>query len=292
MNKPKHAFLIIAHNKFEQLQFLLSLLDDVRNDIFIHIDKKVKKIPNLSTKKSQLYILPNRIDVRWGDVSQIKAELALFEAANKHGVYQIYHLLSGVDFPIKSNDYIHTFINNNPNTQFVGFSKKKSKSLEWNVKRYHFFTRHYKNNNILKKIFFNCLRYICELFVNLLISRQTPPTLHKGAQWVSITYEFCDYIIKRKNDLIKNYEHTCCSDEIFIQTLLWNSPFKEQIYTLETEFKGCMRLIDWNRGTPYEWGNNLDLDIKIIKESQALFARKFDIQKFPKIKEVIKEITQ
>ena len=28
----KHAFLIIAHNKFDQLQLLLDLLDDKRND--------------------------------------------------------------------------------------------------------------------------------------------------------------------------------------------------------------------------------------------------------------------
>ena len=36
----KHAFLIIAHKLDFTLSTLLSLLDDKRNDIFIHIDKK------------------------------------------------------------------------------------------------------------------------------------------------------------------------------------------------------------------------------------------------------------
>lgn len=36
----KHAYCIIAHNNLEQLQRLLLLLDDPRNDIYIHIDKK------------------------------------------------------------------------------------------------------------------------------------------------------------------------------------------------------------------------------------------------------------
>ena len=36
----KHAYLILAHSQFNQLAFLVSLLDYQDNDIFIHIDKK------------------------------------------------------------------------------------------------------------------------------------------------------------------------------------------------------------------------------------------------------------
>ena len=36
----KHAYLIIAHSNLKQLQQLLLLLDDPRNDIYIHIDAK------------------------------------------------------------------------------------------------------------------------------------------------------------------------------------------------------------------------------------------------------------
>ena len=38
----KQAYLIIAHNKVEQLKFLLSLLDYEKHDIFILFDKKAK----------------------------------------------------------------------------------------------------------------------------------------------------------------------------------------------------------------------------------------------------------
>lgn len=38
----KHAYLIIAHSNLEQLQQLLLLLDDPRNDIYIHLDLKSK----------------------------------------------------------------------------------------------------------------------------------------------------------------------------------------------------------------------------------------------------------
>ena len=37
----KHAYLIMAHGNFELLEKLLRQIDDPRNDIYIHIDKKV-----------------------------------------------------------------------------------------------------------------------------------------------------------------------------------------------------------------------------------------------------------
>ena len=40
----KHAYLIMAHNNFDLLQKELYLLDDERNDIFIHIDKNAKNV--------------------------------------------------------------------------------------------------------------------------------------------------------------------------------------------------------------------------------------------------------
>lgn len=36
----KHAYCIMAHGNWEQLQMLITVLDDERNDIFLHIDKK------------------------------------------------------------------------------------------------------------------------------------------------------------------------------------------------------------------------------------------------------------
>ena len=38
----KQAYLIIAHNKIEQLKFLVSLLDYEQHDIYILFDKKAQ----------------------------------------------------------------------------------------------------------------------------------------------------------------------------------------------------------------------------------------------------------
>ena len=65
----KHAYLIIAHSQFEILNYLLRALDDERNDIYIHIDKKVE-IPTICEIKTNVFFLKDRLDVRWGDYSQ------------------------------------------------------------------------------------------------------------------------------------------------------------------------------------------------------------------------------
>mgnify|MGYP000532575851 CR=1 FL=1 len=48
----KHAFLIIAHNEYPVLEVLLSMLDDERNDIYLHIDKRATELFQ-QIKKSQ-----------------------------------------------------------------------------------------------------------------------------------------------------------------------------------------------------------------------------------------------
>ena len=86
----KHAFLIMAHNNLEILQTLVSMLDDERNDIFLHIDLKSNMLANhpMSTSKARLFVLEHRVDVRWGNLSQIRTEYALREEALKHGSYE------------------------------------------------------------------------------------------------------------------------------------------------------------------------------------------------------------
>mgnify|MGYP001737990037 CR=1 FL=1 len=70
----KHAYLILAHNEPELLSLLVERLDDVRNDIYIHFDRKLSILPDIKTQHAGLYILKDRVDVRWADVSMLEAE--------------------------------------------------------------------------------------------------------------------------------------------------------------------------------------------------------------------------
>lgn len=62
----RFAYLIMAHNEPEVFKILLHLLDDERNDIYVHIDKKVDiSWFKCALKYSRLYYI-DRIPIYWG----------------------------------------------------------------------------------------------------------------------------------------------------------------------------------------------------------------------------------
>ena len=83
----KHAYCIIAHADPDCLRTLLSLLDDSRNDIYLLIDRKSDrgKFGDLRLSRARLTELPRTVDIRWGDISMVEAELELFERVAASG---------------------------------------------------------------------------------------------------------------------------------------------------------------------------------------------------------------
>lgn len=73
-----------------------------------------------SINKAGIFFVP-RISVTWGGYSQIACELGLLNAAVGKGRYTYYHLLSGQDLPIKSQDRIHSFFDSCGGKEFVRF---------------------------------------------------------------------------------------------------------------------------------------------------------------------------
>ena len=92
-----------------------------------------------------------------------------------------------------------------------------------------------------------------------------------GANWVSITNDFANYVLKQETWVRKVFKYSLCADELFIQTLLVNSKFKGD---------ACMRYIDWERGNPYVFKEE---DLERLLKSRMLFARKFDVETNKKI---------
>ena len=283
MIQMKHAFLIMAHNEFELLQILVSCLDDPRNDVFVHIDKKVKTLPCLHVTKAGLLMLEDRVDVRWGDVSVVEAEYALFEAAVKKGPYKYYHLLSGSDLPIKSQDYIHQFFNENSGKEYIGYTLTTiTPEVIRKVQRWHLFPRCFRSKSMIKRIPRALFMRIQEW---LGIKRNKGIDFKKGTQWVSISDGLVRYVINHKEWALKTFSHTFCSDEVFVQTLCWQSPFRENIFSMEQDAKGCMRAIKWKNGCLSDWQAN---DLDTLKLSPALFARKFNSKDMSFICSVLK----
>lgn len=75
-----------------------------------------------NVKNSNLYFV-ERTSVTWGAYSLVNAELLLLKKATSTGKYLYYHLLSGDDLPLKTQDYIHDFFEKNSGYEFISFQK-------------------------------------------------------------------------------------------------------------------------------------------------------------------------
>lgn len=274
--KNKHAYLIMAHNNFELLRTLVKLLDDRRNDIYIHIDKKVsdfnKDIIINAIKYSNVFFV-KRINVTWGGYSQIQNELNLLKEASKNS-YKYYHFLSGVDLPLKNQDYIHKFFNENNGKEFVHFcSSQFNEDGKIRYSVYHFFQDVIGREK-------GVLYYLERILIKI---QEKVPFLHRdkdyieycgGSNWCSLTDECVKYILSHEVKIKKLFRYTTCCDEFFIQTIIRNSKFYNNVYNKEDSYTASMRYIDWERGNPYTFNIN---DWNELNNSDFLFARKFSL---------------
>ena len=267
----KHAYLILAHHEFDLLRTLIRCIDDPRNDIYVHIDKKAGALPELYADKAALHVLPERIDVRWGDYSVVEAEFALFEAARRNGPYAYYHLLSGVDLPLKSQDYIHRFCETHAGKEFIGYTlTEMTPELSRRMQRWHLFPRRFSR----RRNGYSALRALgLRVQEALGIGRNRGIEFKKGSQWVSITDGLVRRLLEQKDLARKIFTHTFVPDECFVQTLAWDSPFRSQLYDTASDAAGCMRAIGWRDGTLIDWSA---ADYEALAASPALFARKFN----------------
>ena len=290
----KHAYLIKTHEYTHVLETLVKMIDDERNDIYIHIDRKVKQsyADRISAQvmKSQLYFV-RRIKEYWGNVSQVKAEYLLFQSAEEKGPYAYYHLISGSDLPIKTQDDIHVFFDSHLGYEFISFAENGMKEralFRWP------FSRHLRGlcsnsrwiyrkvNRLQGKITRCCI----EAQKKIGMKNNAFLEYKKGTNWVSLTQQAVELLLECKEKVLRGFRYANCPDEHYKQTLLYDLLKRGsalRFYKYHDEYGAgngsmdetdecildAMRYIDWRRSlnlTMKDWDR--------IKASDAMFCRK------------------
>lgn len=278
MNKSRHAFLIMAHKNPGQLKKLLSLLDHPRTDLYIHLDKKSHVFDSDDLRSavlfSRIFFVPS-MAVFWGSESQIKCEFQLIEAALPEK-YMYYHLLSGLDLPLKKIEDILSFFDECQGKEFVSFqSKTVSEAVYQRASLYWPF----QGIRFLRPAFLKLQNILISLQKKVGIDRRknSEITLYKGANWFSCTHGYLSLLVRDKKKILKLFSHSFCCDELFLQTHLMTTEYKDRLYDMSFSDSDCsiQRFIDWDRGTPYTFRSE---DEELLLQSGLMFARKFDEQ--------------
>ena len=207
----KHALLIQAHQDISYFIELAKIQPNV--NFYVHMDAKSDYFPDAETAQlANVFLLKDRITVRWGGFSQIEATLKLFETAFANEDNAYFHLLSGEDVVLQpfevikkqwqqrfdfqammtcemAPQYAYRFIMDSPHAdsdwqrQLTGKIITKLQQGVAKVKPYH------------SPIYF-------------------------GSQWFSVTRQDWEKIVPFTHEYSDFFRHKLVPDEHFFQTLI------------------------------------------------------------------------
>ena len=282
----KHAYLIMAHTQPELLKKLLQMLDNERNDIYLHIDSKAKDYPLdevAAVLKKSKCIFTERTDVKWGSYSQIHCEMVLLKEAVKTE-HAYYHLLSGMDLPIKSQEQIFAFFEKYNGLEFV--DEDDAAISEAALSRVKYTHKFYGKAGSVKDLLGALSTKGQKLLGVDKTQKYSDIIFQKGRNWFSITHGLAKLVVEKEAWIQEVFGQSVCGDELFLQTVARNSEYAEKICNPNTmpEIPDT-RYIDWKRGSnnnPYVFREE---DFEELKNAPGLFARKFDLNVDKKIVE-------
>jgi hypothetical protein len=263
LDTPRIAILILAHKNQEQL---IKLVDHFKADfaIYVHIDRNSKiQINNEhnvhSIKKFKAY---------WGSYNLVLATRELMKIAAT-GNHDRYLLISGQDLPIMSNEEIIQYFTGNRNNYLAGEKLAELKTHQWRMRNFHF-NLHSSGKLLNKLLVF--VDYKVGMLQNILkLWCRFPDNLYVGCEWFNLTHEAVMICLEKMYDkkYINQFKYGKCSDEIVVQSILYNSELMSSIKNDD------LRYTDWSMGGSHPKLLTLEDYNKIIN-SGKIFARKFD----------------
>lgn len=288
----KQGVLITAFHQFDLLKKLIDYFDDDFS-ILIFLDKKSNfsedQIKTLRNSKNIVF-LTKPYTVNWGGPKQLKSRLLLAEEGLKFPDLEYFHFITGQDFPIKSCDYFKKFLKANRGKEFIRSTELPKKDWIGNGgldrMRYYYF---YDYFNYYSKIGRKLIIGLVHFQKLLKITRKIPegfPKLYGGSASWTLSYPCLKYIVdytKANPNFLKRFEYCFAATEIFFQTLVMNSPMKENVVNRN------LRYSDWQQGNKSTPAILDETDYEKLAASEALFARKF---KFPDSKKLILKLEE
>jgi hypothetical protein len=218
----------------------------------------------------------------------VEATIKALEAIKETNiVFDRIILLSGQDYPIKSNEYIDGFLKHSEFSNFIKHKlvKDNKETAEYNMWRINSF---YFGENKWQRYASRLLQKGGKIFPYLRRKFDRNLKYFVGSQWWIIDMRAADYILfylKANPDYVRSFKYVFAPDEIFFKTILLNAQDEDLIKSI---FNDNKMFLKHNKGAPHP-AILVEANLNEILNSDALFARKFDFSKDNKIIELLDE---
>jgi len=265
------SYIISAYKNPTQLVRLVRRLNFDTTSFYLHIDKRSPSVV-YDVVREQLGNLPNvhllsRHSCHWGGFGHVQATLkGIRTIFDTQTAPDFVVLLTGQDYPIKSNDQIQAFFQQNKGKSFIEYFPLPDKSWRnggidrierWHI---HYRSRHFvfprKRSSIVRRHFpagfqpYGGSGYWC-------LSRECAVLIH---DFVQLHPGFVNF-----------FRYVNIPDEIMFQTILLNSRYKDRIVN------DNLRFIEWSGPNTRSPAVLCKEDFEKLTHSPKLYARKFDV---------------
>jgi hypothetical protein len=263
------AHLILAHEYPKQLARLIGAITHPTADIFIHIDRNSPIEPFFETLRyhANLKFIKNRCKIVWGAFSMVEATLQSFReilATNKP--FKFINLISAADYPLRPAGTIYEILQGHIGNSFMDMHFDDSpwwREAQQKITKYHFTDYAFPGKYLIEKVV-NKITPIRKLPNQMMFTGRS--------QWMTLSVNHIKYVLSyvdQNPQTIRFFKHTWGPDEFIFQTILYNSPFRDELVN------DNLRYVDWT--TQKASPKTLTIkDFEALKISGKCYARKFD----------------
>lgn len=229
------AYLILAHDNPAYAQRLIGALREDWTSFFVHVDKK-SDIRAFDALRSlpRTHLLSDRVSACWGGFSLVQASLNMIAAAAKSNPPpDWYALISGSDYPIRSNPDLYDYLSQSTqeHINLVNLpSPETRKPLAW-LETFHF--EGSRGRPMPKRVFLHQLNRLLEKYCK----RDFRPILgdmrpYAGSQWWVLSRDAVRHVMEFTHEnprFVRFFRHVLIPDEMYFQIILGNSHFRQKI---------------------------------------------------------------
>jgi hypothetical protein len=275
------AFILLIHKNPDQVnKFIRQIISKDQADVFVHIDKKFLDYKTKIVQSPRVYILPESIDVKWGDITLVDATLLLLKAVVESGNhYDFVCFRSGQDMLVKNG--FMDFLAENKNKIFMNAYRVKDRephaafvNVTWPKAARRLYINPFHPQRILRR----AIACLYSMGWNVLPNKNQFPkhfSIYNGSNWFSIPIDVATYILDFLDEnkwYYETFRNSLVPDEFFFQTLIMNSKYRSDVVNHNLMYIKFGETIK-SRNNPI----TLKMEhIEIIKRSNEFFARKFD----------------
>ena len=299
------AYIILAHNHPDHLIRLMERLSADGAEFFVHIDKKApadlfRRVAAAFRRARYVHFVPRR-RVTWGRFSIVQAALAAIDEIVRQrfpcdfGIH-----LSGQDYPIQSNAQIFDYLAKRKGQSFMEYERLPSAHRWLNenggldrVEYWHFrwgdltleFPRPFTAHTTHGRIAAGAWAGLCRVFPR---KRTLPNGLipFGGSAFWCLTGPCLQYVhdfSHRRRDVTRFFPYVNTAAEVFFQTVVMNSPYRDTIVNDDLHY------IRWPPLPAPHPEILRENDFERVIASGKLFARKFHPAQSARLLDMIDE---